>query len=272
MLSLLTNLYNNGANCGDIVIKTNDKEIKGHKFILCLTSEYFGNLCNDTKFNNIVELNFNYTVVNVILTYLYTEKIIAIPISAEEIIQIYDLVNFLRCHNSIEILKNHFYKKFVQCVCDENWKKLLLQVYGIAKYANLQEIILDFYKNTILCNIHVINLEEFKKNHTDMENGLKDMLFSICIDKLNELTFCKNEGITNNTSNMNKKKINTFLKKIDKTNDFLQTESDEIEETIMASDNDNASGNESLGSEIPKDNKTNVLKKEPVKKAPSKKK
>lgn len=233
MITLLRTLYNNGDNDGTITIVTNDKKhIACHSFIIECTSEFLRSVTKSENFKNVIEIDSTYELVNIVLNYLYSEKIVDKELSAIDIINLYNLINQLRCNDSIVVLKNHYLKKFPNLLNEENWIQLLTYIFNVNKYADLQEIILSYYRNKVLDNIESFNLQIINEIYKGINEEIKNLLFSICLEKIFNLT---NE-IKNNTNdqyNKNKQKLNSYLKNIkcdSDENEEINNSDDDIEE------------------------------------------
>ena len=212
MLSILRTLYNNGENNGDILIKTKNGNLKCHSFVLENTSLYFRSQIISTTFDKTLQFDFNVEIVNIVMNYLYCETIIDKDISVYDIMNLYDLISQISCDN-INPLKKHYLAKYTIQINDKNWCTLLNNVYGVNKYADLQECILSFYRNNVL---HFIDASSSGiKSTVDYyilsNDGVRMLLFSICIEKMSELIIELKS--TNNEESLKKKhNLNIFLK------------------------------------------------------------
>lgn len=216
MLTLLRTLFNNGDNDGQILIKTKDKDIRCHGFIVNLTSEFMKTSIDklSSATGTIIELDFPSSLIVIIFNYLYSERIIDKELPAFDIIQLFNLIGQLKCHQSIIILKNHYLKKFPDLIIEDNWMALLTYVFNVSKYAELQEEIINYYTNNILNNIELSNSYMITNAYETLDNPIKNLLFSIGLKKISEL----NAELKNNvTEQENKKKLdlNSYLKNFD---------------------------------------------------------
>jgi len=210
MLTILRTLYNNGENDGDLIIKTINKDLRGHSFVLKNTSEFFRICINDSYFTGVVEIDSTYKITNLIINYLYSEKIVDDDLSPTEIIQLISTISNLKCHQSITILKNYYLQKFPKLLYQNNWIELLTYTFNISKYAELQEEILMFYTNYILNNIEITDLHTIENLYKPVNDEIKNILFTIALQKVYNLT---NE-IKNRTleqENVTKNNLNEFL-------------------------------------------------------------
>jgi len=219
MLSVLRTLYNNGENDGEILIKTKDSQIKCHLFVIENTSDYLKSCVKSENFNNIIELDSSFELVNIAMNYLYAERIIDKELSADEIINLYNLINQLKCKDNINIniLKNHYLKKFPYLIEENNWIDLLKYVHNINKYADFQEEILCYYKSNILTYIEDLDLNTIVNMYSNVNTEIKILLFSICLERLSII----NIEIKNNTvesSLKTKEKMNSLLETINSEN------------------------------------------------------
>lgn len=256
MLTVLKTLYNNGENNGDMTIITKNNKLKCHSFVVNNTSDFF-------KFNNtsVVNLEYDSEIINITLNFMYTEKIIDKNIPPYSIIQLFDLINLLKCSEQICQLKKYYTDKFSKQIDDNNWLQMLKTVFNIQKYNELQEILIQYYNNKILLCDDVTNYSILKESFSELDNGIKYLLFSNCLDKLasihNDLSDYMDKKIY-----QKKKKINNCLKKIKSVDDRSRNESDTDSNTETAYKSDNESDNESDNVS----NKENVNRKKNVKK------
>lgn len=138
MLAIKISFCKYGENNGNVLIKTVDKELKCHDFVITQTSIYMREILENKITNNIIELDSNYEVVNIILNYLYSEKVIDKDLNANDIIKLYHLINQLKCPDTIIVLKHYYLEKFAKTINENNWNILLKMVFGISKFSNLQ--------------------------------------------------------------------------------------------------------------------------------------
>lgn len=121
MQSYLQNLYNYGDNNGDIKLVSKDNILLScHSIVVKTLSNYFGNhntsMCPDEK-NNI---HYNKKIIDILMHYMYTEKILEENLSIDEILSLFELINFLQVNN-IEELKNYFTRQFPHKLNSDNW-------------------------------------------------------------------------------------------------------------------------------------------------------
>ena len=213
MITILRSKYNNGDNDGNITIKTKDKDIKCHSFVLENTSEYFRGNIRKIDFNGIIEMgSTTYDLINIVINYLYSEKIVDRELTCNDIVQLYGLLNCLKCDNSVMILRNHYLKKFKQLLNEENWISLLKSVFNIDIYNDLQEEIIVFYRDYILENTANCNLQTIKALFKELNGEIKDILYDICFEKLVD---CNN--VLRNSLNIEQEEkilANNYLKNI----------------------------------------------------------
>ena len=216
MISILRTLYNNGENNGDILVKAKDGNLMCHSFVLENTSLYFKSQIISNTFDKTLQLNFNVETVNIVLNYLYSEIIIDKELSVYDIMNLYDLISQLSCDN-INPLKNHYLAKFNVQINDKNWCTLLNNVYGVNKYADFQECVLSFYRNNILhfLDVSYCGVKMNIDYYTSSNEGIRLLLFSICIEKLSEL-MAELKSTNNDDSIKKKQTLNIFLKQCEK--------------------------------------------------------
>jgi hypothetical protein len=231
MLSILRDLYKNGDNDGNVIIKTKDKELKCHEFVISNTSDFFKSSINSDSYYNIIELDSSFEIVNIIMNYLYSEKIVDKELSANDIINLYNLINQLRCKDFIIPLKNHYLKKFPELLNELNWMELLKCVFNVNKYADFQDEILLYYKSNILTQLEDLDLNTIIDNYKYVNEEIKTLLFTICLAKILSMNIeIKNNIIDKNITT--KQNLNTYLKTI---NDDSHSESEDEFETCQDS-------------------------------------
>lgn len=232
MHTILKSLYNNGDNDGDMIVKTKDRDVRCHSFILRYVSEFMR--INVMSNFNIIDMETSSDLINIVFTYLYSEKIIDRDLSATDIIQLFDLISQLKCHTSVCILKNHYLQKFPSLINDDNWMELLKYTYNISKYSELQEEIVTYYTGNILNNIEMYNSQTLTDSYKNLNEEIKNLLFSICIKKINELTIELKNSTTEN-ENKQKQAINEYLKTIEVECDDEPEEAEEEVKEVKTS-------------------------------------
>lgn len=233
MISLLKNMYNNGNNQGDTIISCKDGTINCHYFVITQTSYYLNMITeNDTNrdngFNFHAKLDFSCELVNIVVTYLYSEKIIDKYISCFEIIDLINLICKLEIANDLcDNLVSYYMRKFPEQLTENNWLGLLRNTYENANCAYLTKTILDYYKNDVLENLCTQNknglLDLFKILYDTNDKNIQTILFALSLDKIIGL----NEQISNFSSD-----IDTNLLKSAKINNILKNSSEDDEDTI----------------------------------------
>lgn len=209
MLSVLRSLYNEGDNNGNVIIKTHDKDLLCHDFVLRYTSEFFKECMNVTTFTGLLELDHDSKLVNIIFNCMYSEKVVNEDLTGQEIIKLYALLNQLRCKDIEMIIKNHYLKKFPSTLNENNWMTFLRMVFNNEKYADLQKEILNYFAENILMNLETVNMYLFSDIYKDTDSDIKDALFKICLEKILSLTI---ELKTNSENDDVKKKLNDYIK------------------------------------------------------------
>ena len=212
MLTVLRSLYNNGVNEGDIVINTNDGLLKCHGYVVNTMSSNIKHFTLNNEYGTY-KIPYSSELLNLILNFLYSEKVLDIKLSAIEIIDLHDLINQLNCKEPISILKNHYLKKFPSLLTLDNWLQLLRIVCNIPKYSDFCDNILYFYTTNVLINIDDLYVDNFSSCYQDLNAEIKALLFSVTLKHVislnNELKH------SNEIIKSNKQSMNTFLKKAD---------------------------------------------------------
>src|SRR5579885_1417131 len=131
MNDLAIKLFNNGDNDGDtIIISSDEKSLKCHSFVIYNLSQFF-KCCID--FNN--QNKDGKKIIN--LSY------------PEKLIKLFDELQFnFNIDKNIQKLRLDFYSQ----LNTNNWLDLLIFVFDIDLYKNIQDIILKYYKSYILPN------------------------------------------------------------------------------------------------------------------------
>lgn len=234
MITRIRSLYNEGQNDGSITIKTIDKDLKVHRFVLELTSDFFNESMkkNDlAETPQIITLDFYSDLVNIVLNYMYSEKIIDKDLSGSDIINLFNLISQVRCKDFIMNLKNHYLKKFPKVLDNTNWCNLLRTVYGISKYYELEEALLYHFKNTILTELDGGNFNKLSDTFSLLEYNIKDQLFMISLDKIGKLNMDISRLMEETDEDSNH--LNNFLKKPElSSDDENKDDIEEIEEVI----------------------------------------
>lgn len=212
MLTILRTLYNNGQNEGNILIRAKDQDFRCHSFVLESTSDYFKSCIKQENFNGIIEIDFPGTITNIVLNFLYSEKIIHADLSADEIIALYNLVSQLRCSLFVHNLTSYYLDQFPNLITEDNWLTLLRYIFNINKYFDLQTIILAFYKNNILNDINTATLQLLLDSFSVLDNEIKMSLFVIALEKIKDLV---NEVKCNNDREVQiGNSLNSYLKNV----------------------------------------------------------
>lgn len=217
MLSVLRLLYNEGENNGNVNVKTHDKNLLCHDFVLKSTSDFFRDSMNGKPLPIYFELDYNSKLVNIVLNCMYSEKVVDEDLTGQDIIKLYALINQLKCRGIDMIIKNHYIKKFPSTLTENNWMMLLRMVFNIEKYNDLQKEILNYFAENILMNLETVNMCLFSDLYKDTDGNIKDALFKICLEKILSLT-TELKNLEDDSKN--------------KLNDYLKEEYDEEEEEI----------------------------------------
>lgn len=232
MLTILRSLFNNGDNDGNIIIKptrSNDKIIKCHDYVLKNTSDFLTECIKNESFNNVINLDSHYETALIVFNFLYSEYTLDLDLNCNQIIELYYLINQLKCHDSIMVLKNHYLVKFVNKLDESNWFSSLKNIYGVSKYHDLQEEILKYFRNSVLTNIENFNTIYLVDLFKEATHEIKNTLFSICLETVLSLN---NEIIHRNKLNdqkiKDKQKLNNYLKyELNVDNDEIDNSDDE---------------------------------------------
>ena len=191
MNTLLQNLFNDGSNDGNFIINTN---IKCHSFILYHLSTTCKNLIDDNIYE--IELNVDEKIIRILINYFYTEKFLSIDLTAIQIVDLFTIINTLKCNNIIP-LKKHYISKFLLKLDEDNYIYILKLVNNI--HIDLEEIILTFFSQVILNNELALN--SLSNNPlSNISDNILNKLFNISIQNINiynkEINDLKNERDT----------------------------------------------------------------------------
>lgn len=223
MISYLKYLYNNGENNGNIIIESIDKKkIKCHDFVLKNTSHFFKEKL--VHLSEIYEINLEYEseIINILLNYLYSEKIVDKDLSCMQIIKLYDLISEIRGLETVSILRNFYMKKFPNLINETNWIPLLKITFGISRYLDIVSEILNYFEMHILNNNALLN--DYKINNLFEqidEQIICKTLFTISLNKI----IASNEEILNK-----KNKEENFQKLNNIVTNYMNSSDDEMEE------------------------------------------
>lgn len=232
MQSTLNNLYNNGNNEGDIILNLLDGTIRCHSFVLIYTSSYFKNNMNTLKCShdiNIMDYETGYEsdgityqlplqttkkIANIIMAFLYNEKVIDIDLNGQEIIELFDNIRSLQFGNFVIILKNHYMNKFKYEINTNNWLLLLKITINDNFYTVLTDKILDYYQNNILTSIDDIcesNIDKIIDEFINCDPLIVKTLYKRCLMKIVEMNVKLNDN-SDNGKLFDNKNINKIIK------------------------------------------------------------
>lgn len=217
MQSYLRELYNDGINDGDMQILSKDNHIiKCHKFVISYATKML-NLHDD----NHICLDYNKIIIDIILNYTYSEKIVDIDLTVDEILSLFSLINYLDMNDYILELKNHYIRMFPDKLTKNNWLHILKSIYGMPKYSDLLESIIPYIQNVAIVDNDILSII----NIDNLDNAIKNFLFKIALYKIIELNKCLNLAI-DEKNNDRKEKLNHLLT----TSDESCYDSDEDDE------------------------------------------
>jgi hypothetical protein len=149
MQSYLQNLYNNGDNNGDIKLCSKDNvQFSCHSIVIKTLSNFISTYNTLTQ---KITINYDKRIIDILLHYMYTEKILEEDLSIDDILSLFELISFLQVKN-INELKNYFTRQFPHKLNSDNWQHILRTIYGIQKYSPLFEQLTLFIKNIIFRN------------------------------------------------------------------------------------------------------------------------
>lgn len=235
MFTILKSMFNNGENDGDVILRTINKDMRCHSFVAKYNSELIKEQLDNCYFPGVVMIDYNSNLVNIVFNYFYSEKIIDIDLTGEEIISLFGLINQLRCQITINTLKNHYVKKFPKTLNDNNWLDLLKLVYGISKYSDLQEEVLSYFLNNILSNVESLECFMLSEYYKYTDEYIRDKLFQICLQRIiyitNEIqSYTQETQVKNDT----KKTLNNYIKNIGCESD--EEQDSETEEPMVVTE------------------------------------
>lgn len=227
MFSRLKILYNNGDNNGEVIIKTLDKEIRCHKFII-------ENICENINLQyNYIDLYYEYKLVNIVMNYIYSEKISDIDLSNYDIINLFRLLYDMKCYNSVIGLKNYYLKKFPKTLNDDNWIDSLKLVFGHTNYSELEQEILNYYQNSILTNND--SVDKLMLNSTPLNNEIENILFKLSLSKIYSLNEEINRDLTSDEDKDLASDLNNYIKKFKSEEDKLDSDEENLKTKTLKS-------------------------------------
>ena len=222
MLSYIKQLYNLGDNNGDLVIKTKDDHIvKCHSFVMLYASDSIKMKLLKEDVHDAITLNYNKQIVDIVLNYLYSEKILESDLDINDVLDIFSLIHDLRMNNCTLELKNYYSRLFVNYINKNNWIHVLKSIYKLQKYSELYDCTLEYIKTVVLLdNDSIMDIQK-----SDIDNDIKCVLFDISLNTLQKL----NDEI----SEYRKKKDDArkqLMNKVIKGSDDYESESSEESE------------------------------------------
>jgi hypothetical protein len=234
MLSHLKTLYNSGENDGDICIMLkNNHQLSCHSYVVKYASDTIKNKLNQPH-QNIIELNYEKKIVDIVLNFSYSEEIIDNDLTADEIMSLYNLINFLNMNNFIMELKNYYSRKFYKSLNISNWLHVICSIYNIDIYYDLYDPTVQYIKNSIIIDKNLLN----NVNIDTIDNNIKTFLLKLSFQKIHELNTNLN-NIIDIKDNAIKQKMNNIIKNVQINNNTSSQESDnDINVDLNDSDND----------------------------------
>ncbi len=214
MQSYLRELYNDGINDGDMQILSKDNHIiKCHKFVILYATKIL-----NLQDGNHISLDYNKNIIDIILNYTYSEKIVDIDLTVNEILSLFSLIHYLDMNDYILELKNHYIRTFPDKLTKNNWLHILKSIYGMQKYSDLLESIIPYIRDIAIVDDDILSII----NMDGLDNTIKTFLFKISLHKVIELNKCLNLAIDEKNNNR-KEKLNLLLT----TSDELCYDSDD---------------------------------------------
>jgi len=208
MNELVTRLFNEGQNDGDVVLISSDKLlIKCHSYVIYNLSTFFKCCLDFNKINekeNIITMEYSEKILKIVINIIYNDKYFTQELEIDEILLILKLIDELQLNFNINKQIIRLEENFKQKVNQSNWLELLKKVNDFYIYKGIKKILLNFYSKDILdsCEINSI-LDIFYDKSVNLELQ-KELLDNILL-KLKEL---KVENL-----NLQKKIANNYFSK-----------------------------------------------------------
>lgn len=192
MQNILKNLFNDCDKTGDLILNCKDSiNIKCHSFLLQLQSEYFKGLFNFHKDTKNCNVQYESKLVKLVLNKLYDPSYKFGKLELNEIFQINKMIDELLIVEPEDIRKE-LVTSFKLLLNKENWFDILKEVYGLENYKFLEDLVLDYFKQTVLSGNKLQNL--FDDIELDTDLGRK--LLSIVLNKLENYSGWNNGSIS----------------------------------------------------------------------------
>lgn len=188
MNKLLKTIFNGGDNDGDIIITSIDKKIiKCHYFILKYFSEFFKsdirftNLKNVTVSQDSAEINLNYSskIIRKLLNRIYDDNITLTDLDINEVLEMFELIDFLQIYNSLEVISDLKLLLNKQLTVD-NCVELLQKTFPHKCYNPIKDIIYEYFKEKV---IPTRDLYEEIKNDHELTKEIRDKILSLYAER-----------------------------------------------------------------------------------------
>lgn len=192
MNTILQNLFNNGNNDGNFIMNTRNGTITCHPFVLY----HISNVCKNLIDSNTLAININtdLKITKILINYMYTEKFSSEDLNINEITDLFDLIDNLKC-DKCTTLKNYYLPKFLSKLDEDNWLNTLKIVFNC--HNSLEEIIYKYFSDVILNNVSQINYivsNSIVKNVSDqVQVRLFEIALSNIVNKVSEIDELKIE-------------------------------------------------------------------------------
>ena len=213
MNNYITTLFNNGNNDGEITIMaSNDNTIKCHFFIIKYCTDYpLDNLDGPTL--NLDQ--FDEKIIKIIIGYMYNQNMNEIDLSLDDIVNVFQGLDKLKCKEFINVLKNNLAQIFLKELNQQSWIDYYQILYGNYMYNELNQVLLAYYKTFIL---------------TTINNDDETINFTKALNKLNQEPLYDLWCIAMSTLAVNNNKVSNDNNTLEQDIDNNDTEESENEE------------------------------------------
>ena len=180
MNTYITNLFNDGANEGDLTIITKDGEFNCHSFIL----QY----CTDLQIHDSTCLSFedyNNKTMKFLFNYIYNQTLQDVELTPDDIITVFNLSEMLNCKDFINGLKTELATQFYNQLTKDNWIQYYDQLFGEEVYNQLNDVLMDYYSKCVLNDMTEVD-DNFIYNYQTIKSVAVYNLLTTALKVLSE--------------------------------------------------------------------------------------
>lgn len=182
MDKILKDLFKEGENDGDIMLKCSDKIIvKCHSLIMRSQSDYFKGLFDFHKDKKEFDIGYSSKQVRILINKMYNSAYPIGELDVDETLELIKMVDEFLIYDREDIIKNLMFS-FKSSLTKDNWLDILKKIYGIDCYKELVRHILYYFRDTILVG------DDFVKNDPlqdiELDTDLGRVLYRIVLEKV----------------------------------------------------------------------------------------